>query len=156
PEQLYRPKPASLEPKVGGVDGVAREFCRLSSERHSAFLKAIDPIGHRHRLHDILLDDDDGGPLGLDHGEPLVHVAYDDRREAEADFVAKEEPRTPHKGAADRAHLLLSAGEGGRRKAAPLAESWEKIVDAVEGPAATTRIGADEQIFFDGQGRKEL
>ena len=50
-------------------------------------------------------------PSALIVGKLCIDVADDDRGEAEADFVAQEQPWAGDEGAADGAHLLLASGE---------------------------------------------
>ena len=64
-------------------------------------------------------------PSRLMRRQRVVDVADDDRREAEAELVAEQQPRVGHQRAADRDHLLLAAGERRRRRVAPLGEHRE-------------------------------
>ena len=46
-------------PEIGGMDGFARQLGRPAGQRHAALLEAVDAVGDRQRLHDVLLDDDE-------------------------------------------------------------------------------------------------
>ena len=72
-----------------------------AGKRHAALLEAIDAVRHVQRLHDVLLDDDDGRALALMRRQRCVDVADDDGRQAERDFVAEQQARVGHQRAAD-------------------------------------------------------
>src|SRR5260370_14861327 len=59
-----------------------------AGERDAAFLQAIDVIADRERLHDVLLDDDEGSALVHDRRQPGIDVAHHNRCKAEADLIA--------------------------------------------------------------------
>ncbi len=98
-------------PKYAAWMASRRELRRTAGERHASLLEAVDAVGDGKRLDDVLLDDDQAGPLGLDRRQLRVDVADDDRREAKADLVAEEDARIGHQRPADGAHLLLAAGQ---------------------------------------------
>ena len=142
-------------PEIGRVDGFAGQLGGAAGERHPALLEAIDAVGDRHRLDDVLLDDDQAGAVGLDRRQGGVDVANDDRREAETELVAEEQPRAGHQRAADGAHLLLAAGKRGRRQMPPFGEDREELVDAGQRPRSATPVGADQQVFLDRKRREQ-
>ena len=125
--------------------------CRPAGEAHAAFLKTIGPVGDRHGVDKVLLDQDHAGAALFDVGERRIDVADDDRREAETEFVAEQDARVRHQASADGDHLLLAAGQRRRRRMATLPQHGKELVDAVEVPrsAGAPAIGADQQIFLD-------
>ena len=66
---------AALNPEIGRGNVFAGEVVWPALERDAAFLEAIDAVGDGKRLVDILLDHDDGGPLGDDHRQDGVEFA---------------------------------------------------------------------------------
>src|SRR4029079_6815491 len=80
----------------------------------------------------------------------------DDRREAEAQFVAHEQLWTRHECPADGAHLLLASGKGASRYVAAGREDGEQLINALERPTPGTSVGSDQDVLLHGQGRKEL
>src|SRR5262249_34932996 len=83
----------------------------------------------------------------------------DERREPERELVDEEEPRPAEQRAADRAHLLLAAGELPGRPRGALAKARQKredprevLRDAVPIP---TQVGALEEVVPDREAREE-
>ena len=132
---------------------------RVSSprlQRDAAFLQAIDVARGLQRLHDVLLDDDERQALGDDRRNARVDVADHDRREAEADLVAQQQPRVRHQRAADGDHLLLAAGQRRRRLVAALGQHREQLIDALEIPRpGPAELAADQEILLDGERGKQ-
>jgi len=61
------------------------------------------------RLHDVLLNDDEGQALGCNRRNAGVDIADHDLRETKANLVAQQKPRVRHQRADDCDHLLLAA-----------------------------------------------
>src|SRR5262245_52663411 len=93
--------------EVSGRDRLARQRRGRTGERDAALLQAIDVACRLERLHDVLLDDDEGAAFGDDRGQAGIDLAHHDRRETEADLVAEEKFRIGHQRAPNRDHLLL-------------------------------------------------
>ena len=75
-------------------------------------------------------------PSRLICAEVLEDLLHHHRREAEARLVQHEEARPRHEPAADRAHLLLAAGQRARELARALGEPREEREHALERLAA--------------------
>ena len=113
---------------------------------------------HAQRLHDILLDEDDARAAVLDARQRRIDVAHDAWREAEADFVAEQQPRIGHQRAADGRHLLLAPRQHAAGDLAALAQSREEIVDGGERPLAfdgARRIAPMSRFSSTAERRKE-
>src|SRR5580704_4654825 len=96
----------ALQSEIRGRDRGAVEILVRRSERHAALLETIEVHRSVERAIDVLLDQHDGGAFGGDGAKTLIDVADDDWRQAEREFIAKQEPRIGHQGATDRRHLL--------------------------------------------------
>ena len=114
---------------------------RPAGQRHPSLLETIDAIGDRHRLDDVLLDQDHAGALRLDVRQRGVDVADDDGREAEAELVAQEDTRVGHQARPIGDHLLLPAGQCRRRRVAPLPQHGKQLVDRGERPRPVACAG---------------
>jgi len=71
-------------------------------------------------------------PFGADALHELEHLLHDERRQAGRRLVHQQELRPRHQRAADRAHLLLAAGERAGKLLAPVLEAGKQLVDALE------------------------
>ena len=144
------------DPEIGGVDRVARQLGRPAGQRHAALLEAVDAVGDRQRLHDVLLDEDDAGALRLDRRQRRVDVADDDRREAEADLVA-EEQRADWPSARGRSRTSAA----GRRKAtSPAGRAAPRGSGRARRRASSVQrprraVAADQEILLDRQRGKQ-
>src|SRR5438309_3359532 len=98
---------STSDSEISRGDFLPRQRFGLALQRDAALLQAIDVARGLQRLHDVLLDDDKRQALGGNRRNAGVDVADHDRREAQADLVAQQEPRVRHQRAADRDHLLL-------------------------------------------------
>jgi hypothetical protein len=139
------------------VDLVAIELGGAASQRQAALLETVDAIGHLERLHDVLLDQDDAGAIGLDLRQRRVDVADDDGGEAQADLVAQQHARVGHERASDGRHLLLAARQGLGRRLAPLGEHGKQVIDAIERPVCVVApaVGADLEVLLYAERRKQ-
>src|SRR5215831_3070740 len=120
----------SSRSEVRGRDRLARQRRGRAGERDAALLQAIDVVRRLERLHDVLLDDDEGTAFGDDRRQAGIDLAHHDRRETETDLIAEQKFRVRHQRAADRDHLLLAAGERGARRVAALGQRREQLVDS--------------------------
>src|SRR5262249_61190413 len=76
--------------EVRGRDRLARQRRRRAGERDATLLQAIDVVCRLERLHDVLLDDDEGTAFGDDRGQAGIGLAHPDGRQTRADLVAEE------------------------------------------------------------------
>ncbi len=116
---------------------------------------AVDQTGH---LAEILVDDHDGLTGLFQFVQAAPDLGADQRGKALRRLVQHQQARIRHQGPADRQHLLLPAREGAGRLASPLAQTRKQRDDTVERPAAgatVTRAGGGDEIFFDGERRKD-
>src|ERR1700689_2254058 len=87
---------AASRSEIGGADGGLTPLRRPAGQRHAPLLQAIESIGTSQGPGDVLLDDDHAGAVRANPGNHLIDVFDDDRRKAEADFVAKQNGRIRH------------------------------------------------------------
>ena len=87
------------------------EVLRSAGKAHPSLLKAIGPVGNRHGVGEVLLNQYYACPARLDVRKRGVDVANDNPGEAETELVAQQDARVRHQAAADGDHLLLSAGQ---------------------------------------------
>src|SRR5690242_3114426 len=89
----------------------------------------------------ILLHEHDREPAFLELADGRHDLADDLRGETFGRLVHQQDARIGHKGAADRQHLLLAAGEMRRHLAAPLGQAGKHAKDRVERPGGRTAMG---------------
>src|SRR5262249_23376179 len=87
------PLPHNSRSEVSGRDRLARERRGRAGERDAALLQAIDVVRRLERLHDVLLDDDEGAAFGDDRRQAGIDLAHHDGRETETDLVAEQKFR---------------------------------------------------------------
>src|SRR5580700_5318912 len=125
---------AASKTEIRCRDRGAIEIPGRRAERQAALLKTIEAYRSVERAIDVLLDQHNGDAFGGDGAEALIDVADDDRRQAQRELIAQQEPRVGHQGAADRRHLLLAAGQSRRRQVAQFAQAREQFIDAPQIP----------------------
>ena len=131
--------------------------CGRPAKAHPSLLKAIGPVGNRHGVGEVLLDQYHACPARLDVRKRGVDVANDDRGEAETELVAQQDARVRHQAAADGDHLLLPAGQRRARRVTSLPQHGKQPINRGEGPRSVKvpAVGADQQIFLDRERRKQ-
>src|ERR1035441_5224934 len=95
-------------PEIGRADGGLIHLRWPARQRHVSFLQAIEAIGASQSPRDVLFDNDHAGAVLANAGNHLIDIFNDDRREAEADFVAQQYRRIRHQRPSDSDHLLRS------------------------------------------------
>ena len=88
-------------------------------------------VGKVERQLDVLLDQHDREPFGLQLRDGPADLVHDLRREALGRLVHQQHARIAHQGAADRQHLLLAAGERARILRVPLLQPREQAEYAI-------------------------
>ncbi len=84
------------------------------------------------RVGDVLLDDQERGAGITDGREGPVHLVDDDRRQAERQLVAHQEPRRLRQHPRQGEHALLAARERARDLPPALPQRGEHLVGASE------------------------
>src|SRR5687767_4661279 len=133
------------------------QFRSAAIEHDTAVLDDIAAMRELQRARDVLLHEQDGGPLPVDLRQILEDQLHHHGRQAEARFVEQEQARPRHQPAPDRAHLLLAARQRPRELTLPLAQAREEREHPVEssGPLSA-RGGTELEVFSYAHGREEL
>ncbi len=108
------------------------EFAGLAGQGDAAAFQHIGAVRDRERLHDVLLDQQDRQPFGIQPADQREHLLDQQGGEAERRLVEDQELGLAHQAAADRQHLLLAAGQGSCRLRPALLEAREDRDDMVE------------------------
>src|ERR1700679_719124 len=87
---------AASRSEIGRADSGLIHIRWPARQRHMSFLQAVEAIGASQSPGDVLLDDDHAGAVVANAGNHLIDIFNDDRREAEADFVAQQNRRVRH------------------------------------------------------------
>ena len=107
-------------------------------------------MGDGERLHDVLLDQQDGEPVPIEPADQGEHLLDQDRREAERRLVQDQELGLAHQAAADRQHLLLAARQRAGGLDEPLAEPWKDrqyVVEVLRPRGAAAAVAAELEIL---------
>ena len=94
------------------------------------------------RLADVLLDEQDRQAFGVQPLHQREHLVDPHRREPQRWLVEDQQPRFGHQRAADREHLLLSAGERAGALRGPLLQPRKYGEDALHVPRAVLAAAA--------------
>ena len=122
-----------LHPQIRFLHGGIREEL-VGGVFHddAAVFHDIGAVGDTERLVGVLLDEENGGAVGIDLLDDGENLLDDDRREAEGRLIKQEQRRAGHDRAGNRQHLLFAAGQRAARLVAALGEDGEQIKDVVE------------------------
>ena len=113
-------------------------------------------LGDRGRHAEVLLDQQNREALLRELLERLDQVLDDRRREALGGLVHHEERRVGEQSAADREHLLLTAGELCAAVSLALGEPREELVDALDvQPLEVSRVAEHPQMLVDRERREQ-
>src|SRR5271165_466402 len=124
---------ARLEPEVGVLDvRVGEDVGSLAAQADAAVLDDISAIRGLQRDEHVLFDEHDGHAVAAQRSEHGQQLLDDDGRQTERQLVDQQQLRTGHQAAADRAHLLLAAGERARELFGALAQSRKLRVHALD------------------------
>src|SRR5215470_13091690 len=123
-------------------------------------LQHIAPVTELERAQDVLLDEQNSQPFGVDTLEIVEDELDHDRGETQARLVEHEQSRSRHEPPADRAHLLLAAGERACALPLTLGEPREQLEDPSHRfeplPTRLARSRPELEVLPDGHGGKEL
>src|SRR5579872_5259889 len=136
---------------------IGRDFLWPPRETKCPVLQDISVVDKIERPVDVLFDDDHRHPRAFQRRERFVEPVHDNRRQAERNLIEDDEARARHQGAADRKHLLLSAGHRDAALYLTLSKDRKQLVDRVQALTDRSRISAargDKKIFLDRQRRK--
>src|SRR4029077_9035432 len=98
---------------------------------------------------EILLDQENGESLRLEHSDRASDLLDDDRGQSFGRLVEQQQPRAGAQDAADRQHLLLAAGEFHALAREPVAPIWEQLEDAIEPEPAGADLPRQQEILLD-------
>ena len=98
---------------------------------------------------EVLLHQQDGETLRLEHADRAPDLLDDDGSQSFSRLVKQQKPRPGAQDAADRQHLLLAAGKLGALARQPFAQIGEQFEDAVEIEPAGPHLARQQQIFLD-------
>ena len=134
----------------------------IGSERarvHDAVDAAVhhdrDMVRNGGRNADVLLDDEDGNVLFVrEANQKVAHLSDDHRGKSLGRLVHDEKAGIAEKRASDREHLLLAARKLAAAVAAPLGETREGRIDALDRPGAFD-ARAETQRLVDRKARPE-
>jgi hypothetical protein len=113
-------------------------------------------LGQAHGPVDALLDEDDGGPVGVDPANDGHETLDGDGGQSQGELVDHEQARRRHHDPGQGQHLLLAARQGARRlveAGLELGEQVDGFVDGGRRPGALTTEGVlpDPQVLPHGQ-----
>src|SRR4029450_1449647 len=120
-----------LVAEVGLADGYVRtQLVARAFDDDIAHLEHVRPRGVREREVRVLLADEDRHSiLSLHSLERVEDLSHDERGEPQRRLVEEQELRPGYHRAAQREHLLLTAGECPRLLVTPLFEPGEELED---------------------------
>src|ERR1700733_14369994 len=128
------PVMAASRSEISRADSGLIHIRRPARQRHVSFLQTIEAIGTSQSPGNVLLDHDHAGAVLANAGNHLIDIFNDDRREAEADFVAQQYRRIRHQRPSDRDHLLLPTRKYGDVAFPALAQNRKHPKDRVDIP----------------------
>src|SRR5499427_3381077 len=121
----------------------------------AAIFHHVVAIRNRRSEAKILLDQEDGETLLLEHSDGLADLLDDDRGKTLGRLIEQKEPRARAQDAADGEHLLLAAGKLRALAREALLEIGKELENATEFEPARAHLGGQHQIFFDIEARKD-
>src|SRR5947208_4548696 len=152
--------PPVSEPEIRALQAlVAEQLARSALQHQLTALEDAGAIRERERLAHVLLDEQHRDAVRIDRADRLEDLRDQHGSQAQRRLVQHQEARARHERAADRAHLLLAAGERARELRLPVGQRREERQDVVEGPLAlgarAPRVGAEQQVLGDAHEREE-
>src|ERR671917_1086071 len=108
----------------------------------------------------VLLDEEDGGALGVDLLDDVEDALDEDGSQAHRGLVEEEQLGAAHQGASDGEHLLLAPAHRAGLLLYALLQAGEELEDAVHVPADAVAVvavvGAHLQVLADRHAREDL
>src|SRR5581483_11765776 len=118
------------DPQVGSEDVLVVELGRFGHELDAALLQDVDVVGQLQGPADVLLDEEQGGPLRGDLVEVVEDLVDELGGEAERHLVDEDELGPGQPGVGQGQHLLLAAAQ----RAGPLVEALAEDRERLGGP----------------------
>ena len=150
-------EPARAHSQVLVDDGVVhlqlRGDCMMA---HRALLHEVDALARLQRQRHVLLDQQDGHALAMQHVDDLLDLADHARHQALGRLVEQDDLGLQHHGPADGEHLLLAARQRAAGLVAPLGQE-RKVVEQLGQQLLLARLAdagaveAGAQVLHDGQ-----
>src|SRR6478752_4760148 len=109
-------------------------------------LDHVIAVRHRRSEAKILLDQEDGEALLLEHADGLADLLDDDRGKTLGRLVEEEEPRTRAQDAPNGEHLLLAARKLRALARQAFSEIGKQLEDAIEFEPAGPHLGRQQKI----------
>src|SRR6266496_679497 len=122
---------------------------------HAPALDDVVAVRHPGREAEILLDQQDREPLGLEPADRGADLLDDHRRQSLGRLIQQQEPGARAEDATDGQHLLLAARELGPLALEAFLEVWEQAEDGVDRQATWLDLGWEEQVFLDVEARED-
>src|SRR5215471_9934441 len=120
----------------------------------AAIFHHVVAIRNRRSEAKILLDQEDGETLLLEHADGLADLLDDDRGKTLGRLVEEKKPRTRAQDAPNGEHLLLAARKLRALARQAFSEIGEQLEDAIEFEPAGPHLGWQQKIFFDVEAGK--
>ncbi len=123
-----------------------------------AVLQHVTAIGELQRLVGVLLDEEDGHSLFTQLFNGVEDLLNDNWRKTQRRFIQQQQARLAHQGAADRQHLLLTAGHGPRTLNTTLPQAREEFVHQLDTGlilVAVSEEAAHRQVLFHRHARED-
>src|SRR6516162_7304550 len=120
----------------------------------AAIFHHVVAIRNRRSEAKILLDQEDGETLLLEHADGLADLLDDDRGKTLGRLIEEKEPRARAQDAADGEHLLLAAGKLRALAREALLEIGKELENATEFEPTGPHLGWQQKIFLDVEAGK--
>ena len=122
-----------LASQVSGLDHFAGfELLDITFENNPANLQGIAFAGHSQRQGNILLDQQNADPPGIDVFDHRDKLGYHQRCQTKRGFIHQEKFWVCHQTTPDCHHLLLAAAECAGLLIASFIQTWEMLEDVVQ------------------------
>src|SRR5215470_2609334 len=120
----------------------------------AAIFHHVVAIRNRRSEAKILLDQEDGETLLLEHSDGLADLLDDDRGKTFGRLVEEKEPRAGAQDAADGEHLLLAARKLRALARQAFSEIGKQLENAIEFEPAGPHLGGQQKILLDVEAGK--
>jgi hypothetical protein len=128
------------------------DFPRGAAERDAPFEQAVEPVGNREGLVDVLLDDQHRRALLLDDRHGLIDLTDHDRCEPEGDFVEQQQPGVGHQRPGDGQRLPFASGEPFPTAVQQPRQQRKRLEHSQLRPrSGATHVATDDDVLLHGQ-----